>query len=160
MVEWIEESSAGTLSDNYTYTMKDLNSSVNFSVAEMEKTIKKLEWLNYEVDPSWAKFCSFGPEDIGSVWEEIGAIRKRPKFDMLAVGAAVAEKMNQCIENQILGFSSMFTDSLYGIPVVHSSFLKDDQIIAFNSANPSEEVSLRLRKQRETIWNNFNRVWP
>lgn len=127
MVEWPEEQSAGTLADNCSYTMKEFNFSVKYSVAELEKTIKKLEWLNYEVAPEWSKFCSFGPEDIGSVWEDIGAIRKRPKY-MCVVNDAMVEKMNRRVENQILGFSPMFTDSLYGIPVVKSPLSIFDRI--------------------------------
>lgn len=34
--------------------------------------------MNYEVDSEWARFCKFGPDDVGGCWEKLGIIRKRP----------------------------------------------------------------------------------
>lgn len=53
----------------------------------IHKIIKRMEWLTYEVDPEWSRFCSFGPEDIGGPWEKLGVIRKKPIFDGLCLDA-------------------------------------------------------------------------
>jgi hypothetical protein len=56
-----------------TYELKSFTNTVQFSVSDLRKSMREMEWLSYEVDPSWSRFCSFGPEDIGSVWEKIGS---------------------------------------------------------------------------------------
>ena len=106
-INWTAESStAGSVSYTQSVTVKQL-----FEIK------KDLEWMEYEVAPEWEKFCSFGPEDIGTVWEEIGAIRKRPQFDMLVMSESMlhsiqkaADRVNASVEHQ----------ALYGIPVLQS----------------------------------------
>ena len=76
-----------------TYSIKPLGHTVSFS--DMLKAARDLEWLEYEVDPLWARFCSFGPDDIGSVWEKIGAIKKRPRYDTVMIGDEMLSAMKQ-----------------------------------------------------------------
>lgn len=119
---------------NETYSIKPIGHTVSFS--DMLKTARDLEWLNYEVDPSWARFCSFGPDDIGSVWEQIGAIRKRPRFDAIMVGEKMLKALNEQLERQVLNgcsgfnYSSVRADAvLFGVRVVGSPLLSDKAVL-------------------------------
>ena len=76
-------------------------------------SLRSLAWSGYEVAPEWEKFCSFGPDDIGSVWEKIGAIRKRPRYSMAIVSQQMAEAMNKRIESDLLNGSS----PMFGMPI-------------------------------------------
>lgn len=59
-----------------TFTNWQMN---NAEIAEaIIDTKLRMDWIDYEVDPEWASFCSFDHRDIGSVWEDLGVIRKRP----------------------------------------------------------------------------------
>jgi hypothetical protein len=57
---------------------------------------KTLFTYGYEVAPEWRAFCTFGPEDIGTVWEEIGAIRPI-RFDKW-----VLEQAKRDVDREIL----------------------------------------------------------
>lgn len=102
-----------------------LPSITSFSVVELRDSIKQMEWLNYEVAPEWQRFCSFGPEDMGSVWEEIGAIRRRPTISRVIVSEEMAKRMNKIIEEEVLfrptGYGVV---SGFGIPMHVSPYLK------------------------------------
>lgn len=148
------------LAGNQTFAATSFNGNFKLTADILKKTMREMEWLSYEVAPEWSKFCSFGPDDIGSVWEDIGAIRKRPKFNMLAVSDSMMKELNRRVEDKILGVPSMFPHSIYGTRVVQSPFLKNGEIIAYNTTNPPQEIRLKLEEQRERIWNNFHREWP
>ena len=136
------------LADNCTYAATSFNGSFKFTVDDMKKTMREMEWLSYEVDPEWSKFCSFGPDDIGSVWEKIGAIRKRPKFDTLIVSESMKERLNRLMKGSVLS---------HGIQVVSSAYLGDEKIMAFNTANPPEEIKFIMEERRERVFANFGR---
>ena len=82
----------------------------------MRESIKRLEWLRYEVDPEWARFCSFGPEDIGGPWEKLGIIRKRPTFNMIALEKLAIEAIESKFAKDLLEPQS----PLFGMNVVES----------------------------------------
>ena len=121
-----------------TYEMKSFTNVASFTVGDMRKQMRELEWLRYEVDPSWARFCSFGPEDIGSVWEKIGAIRKRPRFDAIMIGDSMLKALNKQIEADF--FNGSFAPSygscvaevdakLFGLQVVRSPLLSNRAVL-------------------------------
>lgn len=147
------------LAGNQTYAATSFNGNFKLTADILKKTMREMEWLSYEVAPEWSKFCSFGPDDIGSVWEDIGAIRKRPKFNMLAVSDSMMKEMNPRVEDKILNSNADIPGFIFGIPVVHSPYL-NEEIIAYNTTNPPQEIRLKLEEQRERIWNNFLREWP
>lgn len=108
------------------YTMATTTS---FSVKSLVDSIKAMEWLRYEVAPEWDRFCSFGPEDIGSVWEKIGAIRKRPQYSMALISQEMAAKLNKQIKAELLNrsggsYGSAKHDSvMFGLRVEVSPYL-------------------------------------
>jgi hypothetical protein len=57
-----------------------MSRTTDFTMESFRRSVQRLEWLKYEVDPAWAKFCDFGPDDLGGVWEKLGVIRKRPEL--------------------------------------------------------------------------------
>lgn len=57
-----------------------MSRTTDFTMESFRRSIHQMEWLKYEVDPAWAKFCDFGPDDLGGVWEKLGVIRKRPEL--------------------------------------------------------------------------------
>lgn len=97
----------------------------SYSLEALRESVRKLEWLKYEVAPEWQRFCSFGPEDMGSVWEEIGAIRRRPTISRVIVSEEMAKRMNKIIEEEVLfrptGYGVV---SGYGVPMQVSPYLK------------------------------------
>lgn len=97
------------------YTELTISSAAKISRESIVDSMKDILWLEYEVDPEWKRFCSFGPEDIGSVWEAIGAIRKRPRYSMAVVGELLAGKLNKQVECNLL----------YGIPLQVSKQLRE-----------------------------------
>jgi hypothetical protein len=66
---------------------------VKISRAALEAAERRLQWPVYEVEPEWAAFCQFGPDDIGSVWEELGVIRKRPELDWPQIRAFYVRRL-------------------------------------------------------------------
>lgn len=98
---------------------------------------KRMEWLAYEVAPEWQKFCEFGPEDIGGVWEKIGAIRKRPVYSHLVVSNQALEAINKRLDREILyggavSYSSHSHDAaLFGVRVIGSPCLSPNQAFLF-----------------------------
>lgn len=76
-----------------------------YSTKDMVTALMKLEWLYYEVDPEWKRFCSFGPEDMGGPFEKLGIIRKRPRLDTVVMNAVqkMNDKMNELMFQQIMG---------------------------------------------------------
>jgi len=129
------------MADNCTYAMKSFGGSVRITVDSIRDSIREAEWLNYEVDPEWSRFCSFGPKDIGSVWEQIGAIRKRRRIDMIAISKTMAEKMSEHMENGV--FKGSFPESIYGIPVFISPFVGDCEAVAVRN-HVSHECAVRM----------------
>lgn len=84
-----------------TYT----SAAFKYSKQDMLSSIKKLDWLNYEVDPAWKRFCSFGPEDIGGPWEQLGIIRrKRQPGTMLIAQQEMIETLNNIAWDACIGF--------------------------------------------------------
>lgn len=96
-----------------------MTASKPYAVKDLKNTILSMEWAEYEVAPEWRKFCSFGPEDIGTVWEKIGAIRKRPRISMAIVSEAMMKKLDNEFSRYVLGEPS----SLFGFPVQVSPYL-------------------------------------
>lgn len=74
------------------------------------------QWSLYEVDPEWARFCEFGPEDIGSVWEDLGIIRKRPRVDHLYISEELMARVKEA-DKSIAESLTRPIDTLYGVPV-------------------------------------------
>ncbi len=121
-----------------TFVMASFTNIAKFTVDDMQKQMQELEWLNYEVNPSWARFCSFGPDDIGSVWEKIGAIRKRPRFDAIMIGDKMLKALNKQMEADV--FNGSFAPSygscvaeadskLFGLRVIGSPLLSDRAVL-------------------------------
>jgi hypothetical protein len=100
------------------YTELKLSSTSMFSVKALTDSVRQLEWLRYEVAPEWQRFCSFGPEDIGSVWEQIGAIRKRPRMATVMLPEAMIASMNRAIERECLYGSARHDALLFGVRVL------------------------------------------
>ena len=104
---------------------------------DIDAAMKKLEWLNYEVAPEWSRFCSFGPEDIGGVWEQIGAIRRKPTFDQIVVSEQLMQKLNENFLSQIYSPGGpTLPESLFGIPVVRSAHLQGMTGMMVRSQSP------------------------
>lgn len=121
-----------------TYEIKSFTNTVSFSVDNMRKSMREMEWLNYEVDPFWSRFCLFGPEDIGSVWEKIGVIRKRPRFDAIMIGEKMLKALNGRIESDYFGrpSSSVYGSGaaaadarLFGLRVIGTPHLTDTAVL-------------------------------
>lgn len=53
-----------------------------------------LAMYGYEVAPEWKRFCTFGPKDIGTVWEEIGAIRP------MKINQLIADMVKEDVDRQ------------------------------------------------------------
>lgn len=83
------------------------------STEKLRQLSKQLDWLQYEVDPKWARFCSFGPDDIGGVWEKLGVIRKRPPIAMLLVEKQIMDQLNNDFMKTVFG-----PIHLGGIPIM------------------------------------------
>lgn len=121
-----------------TYELKSFSNAVSFSVDDIRKSMREMEWMNYEVDPSWSRFCSFGPEDIGSVWEKIGVIRKRPRFDAIMIGDRMLKELNKRIESDFFGnpYASVYGSvaaaadaRLFGLRVIGTPHLTDTALL-------------------------------
>ena len=100
-------------SKSFTYSTTQITDST--STEKLRQLSKQLDWLQYEVDPKWARFCSFGPDDIGGVWEKLGVIRKRPPIAMLLVEKQIMNQLNN-------DFMKTVFDPIHigGIPIVES----------------------------------------
>lgn len=98
------------------YTNNYTTNSFKYSTQDLLKNVKRLEWLRYEVDPEWARFCSFGPEDIGGPWEKLGIIRRRPHFDTIALEKRAIEAIDSKFAKDLLEHQS----PLFGMNVVES----------------------------------------
>lgn len=112
------------MTDNLTYEVNQFSSVTKVTVKSISNLIKELDWLNYEVAPEWKRFCSFGPEDIGTVWEQIGAIRKRKLPRGVVISEQIRDKMIKKVEK-------MTENKLFGIPVISSPFLKETEGFIF-----------------------------
>ena len=66
------------------------NTQFAYSRETLENTMRQMQWIEYEIDPEWGRFCSFGPDDIGTVWEDIGVIRKRPRYTTVVIFVSLA----------------------------------------------------------------------
>ena len=108
------------MTDATTYAPLAMSATTTITRKSMLDSIKAMEWLNYEVDPEWGRFCSFGPEDIGSVWEQIGAIRKKPRYSMALVSEELFQKINKRIENNLL----------YGEPYVYGISVQPSRMLS------------------------------
>jgi hypothetical protein len=122
------------MDDGYTYTTKQLTNTASFSVESLRKSFREMEWISYEVDPEWSRFCSFGPDDIGSVWEKIGAIRKRPRYDAIMIGDKMLKALNQRIESDFFSgpqnyLSGVHDARLFGLRVIGTPHLTDTAIL-------------------------------
>lgn len=64
----------------------------------------RLEWLKYQVDPAWQKFCEFTYKDIGGPFEKLGIIRKNPLFEaqLIEVQGRAIGIVNRQMCDQIL----------------------------------------------------------
>lgn len=79
--------------------------------------------MNYEVDPEWARFCKFGPDDVGGCWEKLGIIRKRPpRPTHCIVPQAMFEQLQIRPE---FDNNNRPSNMLYGIRVTASPLLTD-----------------------------------
>lgn len=123
---WIEENCSAT--NGQSFELKSFAGTFPITTEMLRKSAMEFEWLHYEVDPKWSKFCSFGPEDIGSVWEKIGAIRKRRIPSYLIIAEGIAAKMNAHFEKEMMEVCSFDYGSaqhnmdLFGIRVHASSW--------------------------------------
>lgn len=95
-------------------------SAVKITAEFVRDHIRELEWLEYEIAPEWQRFCEFGPQDIGTIWEDIGAIRRRPRPKIAIVSAMMAEQLNRRIEQDIIGVA-------VGFPVFTSPYMRGFQ---------------------------------
>lgn len=78
---------------------------IAYTAETLRESVRKIDWLNYTVDPEWARFCKFGPEDIGGPFEKLGIIRRIDRIHSIAMSAAMAKTINEQCERQILGTS-------------------------------------------------------
>jgi hypothetical protein len=119
------------------YVRRDFTAS-SVTCQSIIDSVKRMKWLEYEVAPEWQKFCEFGPDDIGGVWEQIGAIRKRPVFSMVVVSNQALAAINRRVERDILcgsdvSYSSYSHDAaLYGVRVIGSPCLAPDRAFLLN----------------------------
>lgn len=82
----------------------------NAEIAEaIIDTKLKMDWLEYEVDPEWASFCSFNHRDIGSVWEDLGVIRKRPISVLEIIRQQMIQRWDERINKAFLFGCSQVT---------------------------------------------------
>ena len=98
---------------------------VQITAKNIEDSVKRIEWINYAVDPEWARFCSVGPEDIGSVWEKIGAIRKRPGFETVVMSNKMIQKMNDLLEQRIIYGEVAESSPMFGVRFIGCPMLDD-----------------------------------
>ena len=108
---------------DYTFTEKKFNAAFSVTRESLLDSMRELEWLKYEVAPEWRRFCSFGPEDIGSVWETIGAIRKRPQYSMAVMSQKMLDAINSKIERDVLFGGAENYSMMSGIRIEVSPFL-------------------------------------
>lgn len=123
--------------------------------AHLEKIHRQTEWLNYEVDPEWSRFCSFGPDDIGGPWEKLGVIRRKPRIDVLRVSPDVLERMREYVrkERAAAGVGDPAGNdpntpdprSLYGVPVVIDNRLPPGSAIGVASSQAMEMGFIRAK---------------
>lgn len=115
-------------------------------VAHLQNLHRQAEWLNYEVDPEWSRFCSFGPDDIGGPFEKLGVIRRKPRIDVLHVSQDVLDRMREYVQKERAaagdpaGNNSNTPDprSLYGIPIVMDNRLPPGSAIGVASSQAME----------------------
>lgn len=111
---------------------KPLNAAYQFSIKDMVDSVKKLDWLNYEVDPEWKRFCSFGPDDIGGPFETLGIIRKRRVPDHLVINPESLKRVEQQLNAQLLGFDPGKGRDFAGISVIPNPLLPPDRAYMIN----------------------------
>jgi len=134
---WLSEENIGDCGmSEETYELKSFTNTVPFSVSDLRKAMREMEWLSYEVSPEWSRFCSFGPNDIGSVWEKIGAIRKRPRYDAIMIGDKMLKALNDQLGRQVLNgctgfnYASARSDArLFGLRVIGTPHLTDTALL-------------------------------
>ena len=97
----------------------------SYSTKDLARNIKRLEWFGYEVDPEWAQFCEFGPDDIGGPFEKLGIIRKRPRYDTVIAHQRVIDKMNELAWQQCMGHKPGSMPD--GMKVVASDLIPPDR---------------------------------
>lgn len=100
------------------------------TIASTQEVIKDLLWFQYEVAPEWDRFCEFGPEDIGTVWEDIGAIRKkREEPSDIYVSPRVADLLGGFLidSGRRAGLGSQ--GSVFKAPIHVSPFLSDADVL-------------------------------
>jgi len=107
------------------------------------KLYREAEWLEYEVDPAWSRFCSFGPDDIGGPWEKLGVIRRKPRINELRVSQDIMDRMREYVrkERAAAGVRMLNTSdikSLYGIPIVMDSRLAPGSVIGAAASQAME----------------------
>ena len=100
------------------YKHLTISSTFKITAADIESMQRQAEWPLYEIDERWKSFCKFGPEDIGGVWEKLGAIRRR-RVDLLVVADSMRKKIDDLIEQQILGTGNAVDG--FGFPVVYTN---------------------------------------
>jgi hypothetical protein len=109
----------------------------------MLDNVKKLEWLRYEVDPEWKRFCSFGPDDIAGPFEKLGIIRKRVIPDFAVVSQSTIDALNAAAWNGCIdpGKGESFSAiSLISSPLVPQggAYLVNMKPFLFNPLNHVE----------------------
>lgn len=80
-----------------------LRSVTRVSIAsDIDDLWRQSAWEMYEVAPDWQRFCEFGPRDIGSVWEDLGVIRRKSRQFSPSQIAAAQRSMTERLERHIM----------------------------------------------------------
>lgn len=104
-------------------------SHITIDSESLRESVRKMDWLNYVVDPEWARFCKFGPEDIGGPFEKLGIIRRIDRVDTVFMSAQMAAEVNRIAEQNILGASLHG----FGLNVVTVPGIPDNTAYMFKS---------------------------
>ena len=143
-------------------------------VAHLQQLHRQSEWLNYEVDPEWSRFCSFGPDDIGGPWEKLGVIRRKPRVDVLHLSPDVFERMREYVrkERAAAGVGDPAGNdpntpdprSLYGVPEVKDNRLPPASAIGVASSQAMEMGFIRSKRLIDMPMMKYGMVsedqWP
>ena len=114
------------------FEYKSLNVTYPFSMKDMLNSVKKLDWLNYEVDPEWKRFCSFGPDDIGGPFEKLCIIRKRHIPSHLVINPESLKRVQEKLNDRVLSFDPGKGYDFTGISVITNPMLPHDQAYIIN----------------------------
>lgn len=108
---------------NFAYGTSPLTTNIpDYSTEAVRKVMFDMQ---YEVDPEWARFCKFGPDDIGGCWEKLGIIRKRrPRPTHVFMPESTLRELRECLRRPDLPVEPDL-HSLYGIRVSASPMLTD-----------------------------------